>query len=258
MAKVFPDILSVEITRDPRPPFSVQCRQVLSTFVTPSLGERARYAEYEIKTEPYHKKINESMSQVKGEARVHGIMCVEIASTYIGYADGKVYENSTFDRLTDTHVQTLAAIEDCYGVKYIQTFLDESFQEHYAMGDNNCGMEINLQPKGIITCSSDTKIITAVTTPGTYDIVGRYTVKLDDRTFDTLRLIYLASEDQMSDFFIDASGREIMHRCFTPDEWGLRDKENTLLSERWPHTGRIARNDYQYVITGCVVPEYVL
>ncbi len=198
------------------------------------------------------------MSYVKGEAKVHGIMCMEIASTYIGYADGKVYENSTFDRLTDTHVQTLASVEDCYGVKYIQTFLDESFQEHYAMGEDNCGVEIALCSKGIITCNSDPQVSSTVLTPGTYDIVGRYSVKLWDRTFDTIRLVYFAAENQMSDFYIDNLGREVLHRCFIPDEWGLRDKEGTLLSVRWPFAGKIARNDYQYVITNCVLPEYVL
>ncbi len=52
-----------------------------------------------------------------------------------------------FERLTDTHLQTVAAIDNYKEVKEISTFLDDDFLNFWGgFGENNCGEEL-LQKK---------------------------------------------------------------------------------------------------------------
>lgn len=129
--------------------------------------------------------------------------------------------------------------------------------KHWAIGENTSGMEINLESKGLITCSGD-RISVQDEYPGLYDIVGEYEVGIDDRTFETVRLFLVAAENQVSDFFIDLNGREVMHRFFIPDEgFGGSMKENTY-SMQFPDAYTIAVNERRCVCTTYVIPDYVI
>jgi hypothetical protein len=119
-------------------------------------------------------------------------------------------------------------------------------------------MEIELKHKGIITCDLDGKLYSAVVTPNTYDIVGRYQIGIGDRVFDTIRMVLIATCGQLSDFYFDATGREIMHRFFLADRLGLKDAVPKLLSEQWPHAEVLELNDERYVCCTYVVPDYAI
>ena len=95
-------------------------------------------------------------------------------------------------------------------------------------------------------------------TPGTYDIVGRYKVVIGERAFDTIRLVLIACDGQVSDFYIDTNGREIMHRFWVLDSWGYDDDLKIPYSERWPHIEILYLNDEKRVCTDYVVPDYAL
>lgn len=79
---------------------------------------------------------------------------------------------------------------------------------------------------GIITVAENV-IKTENDQAGVYDLVGEYQLKIDKQVFEVFRLIFIAHENQVSDFFIDKNGKEIMHRFFIPDEgFGGKMKEN--------------------------------
>ncbi len=91
------------------------------------------------------KKTSETTVKVVGKAIVHGVECVEIEEEEIN-EDGSKYGFTMFERLTDTHLQTVAAIDNYKEVKEISTFLDDDFLNFWGFGENNCGEEL-LQKK---------------------------------------------------------------------------------------------------------------
>lgn len=235
---------------------AVEFRQVLGSFMEPKLGEKASYANYEVMKGKGLRAVNEAF--VRGKARIHGIDCFEAVSSYVNFNNDKKYEVISFDRITEGHVQSLAYIEEYPdGCRDFYTFKDEHFMKHWAIGENNSGMEINLNSKGMITCSGD-RISVEDEYSGLYDIVGQYEVKINDRAFKTVRLFLIAAENQVSDFFIDLNGREVMHRFFIPDEgFGNSMKENTY-SMQFPDAYTIAINERRCVCTTYVIPDYVI
>jgi len=161
------------------------------------------------------------------------------------------------ERITETHIQTLAALEDSYGVLLVQTFLDDDFKKHWTVGKDNCGLEIRLRRKGIIDCCNN-DLFSDIIDPGTYDLVGRYQVSIGNRTFDTVRLVLIACDGQVTDFFIDSEGKEILHRFWVLDSWGYDDDIKLPYSIRWPHVEVMSLNGEKRVCTTYVIPEYVL
>jgi len=234
----------------------VEFRQVLSSFMEPKLGAKVSFGTYEVMKGKGLLAINESY--VRGKVKVHGIPCFESVSTYVNHNDNKKYEVISFDRIIDGHVQPLAYIEEYpNGCREFYTFKDKHFMDHWAIGENNCGMEINLKSKGIITCDGG-KILASEDRSGLTDIVGEYEVKINEKTFHTVRLVLMAAENQVSDFFIDTNGKEVMHRFFIPDD-GFNDsmKENPY-SKQFPEAYTITVNDRKRVCTTYVIPDYAL
>jgi len=235
---------------------SIEFRQVLSSFMEPKLNEKVSFGTYEVMKGKGLLAVNEAY--VRGKAKIHGIPCFETVSTYVNFKDNKKYEVISFDRIVDRHIQSLAYIEEYpNGCREFYTFKDKHFMEHWATGENNCGMEINLKSKGIIACDED-KIFASDETSGMYDIVGEYEIKIYEKTFHTVRLVLMAAENQVSDFFIDINGKEIMHRFFIPDD-GFNDsmKENPY-SKQFPEAYSITVNNRKCICTTYVIPDYVL
>lgn len=254
----FPNTLDVLIEWVDVAPNPIKYYQILGTFLTLEIGNSSTYAQYDTRKSTAKTKISEHLTYVKGKAVVHGINCFEVVGTFSGLIDDKSYECVTFERITDTHKQTLAAIEDCYGTKSLQTFKDDDFMKHFAMGEHNCGMAIELMPKGIIISDTPDDFRTDLEAPGTYDVVGTYKLHINGIEFRAIRMIYIAADGQVSDFFIDDDGREIMHRFFVPDQWGMDDKTPILYSERWPHLEIITLNNDKKVCTTYAIPSYIV
>jgi len=235
---------------------AVEYKQVLGSFMEPKLGEKVSYAEYEVMKGKGLIVINEGY--VRGNAKIHGIACFETVSSYANFNDNKKHEVISFDRIMDGHVQPLAYIEEYpNGCRDFYTFKDKHFMEHWATGENNSGIETNLISKGLITCDGD-KILVSDDRSGMYDIIGEYEIKINEKVFNAVRLFFIAAENQVSDFFIDINGKEIMHRFFIPDDgFDGSMKENTY-SMQFPEAYTITVNNRKCVCTNYVIPDYII
>lgn len=250
--KGIPDVRIVEKCKNGE----VEYKQVLGNFMEPKFGEKVRYGTYEVMKGKGLLGVNKAY--VRGKARIHGIDCFECVSSYMNFIDDKKYEVISFDRIIDNHVQSLAYIEEYPdGCRDFYTFKDEHFMKHWAIGENNSGLSINLKTNGEISCDGD-NLIVCNERSGLYDIVGEYTVNIHDKEFHVVRLVLLAAENQVSDFFIDHNGKEIMHRFFIPDD-GFGDKmKGNPYSKQYPEAYTLMVNDRKCICTTYVLPDYVL
>lgn len=235
----------------------VEYRQGLASFMEPKLGAKVSYAEYEVMKNNGLIVVNHSY--IRGKAKIHGLECFENVSSYGNAMDDKKYEVISFDRVEENHIRPLAYIEEYPdGYRDFYTFKDKHFMEHWAQGENNVGMEINLKSRGTITCNED-NLITSSDKYGVYDIVGEYKVQINGKEFDTVRLVLMCAEHQISDFYIGKDGKEVMHRFFMPDDgfWGEM-KDNTY-STQFPNAYTIKiNNKRKCVCVKYVIPEYVI
>ena len=182
LPKILPDYT---ITKSSQPPFAVRHEEVPGMLIIPRIGEKLSFGMYDL---PERKLTGLYHLAVTGNVIIHGIRGVEIASEYLD-ADGSKEENIIFARLTDSHCRYLGGMSvDKDGLRRITTFLDgDSFSEAYAIGEDNCGFEVERRPKGIITACDNGLVTNAK--DDVSDIVGRYTVMINGKTYDTVRLI---------------------------------------------------------------------
>ncbi len=244
-----PEIEFKEISKDAEVTF----KQVLGNFVEPKLNEKATFLSYEmmkgIGFESKHEVV------VKNKAKVHGISCFECRSSYINFRDGKKYEVISYDRITDDYVQSLAYIEEYPdGTREFYSYKDQHFLDHWGMGEDNCGMKIHLKSEGEIL-SVDNKLIVKEERAGLYDLVGRYELTINNKSYETVRLVFLAAENQISDFFIDKNGKEIMHRFFIPNEGFGKSQKDQKYSKQYPNAEVIKINERECVLTTYVIHE---
>ena len=102
------------------------------------------------------------------------------------YSDKNDVTNRTFvAQLTDTHCRYLATVWNDGGIQNYITFLDgDEFLPNWGFGEDNCGNETNLTPKGDIKRVGS--IVTAAEKDFLLDIVGRYTVTIGGKSYDTV------------------------------------------------------------------------
>jgi len=112
----FPELMpEVVITKSNLKEFEVKCQQDIGCFIIPRLGERVSFATYDFTNYPIMKKTSETKVKVVGKVIIHGIECVEIEEDV--NKNGTRYKFTMFERLTDTHLQTVAAVYNEGGVK---------------------------------------------------------------------------------------------------------------------------------------------
>ena len=108
---------------------------------------------------PERIRTEEDHLTVTGRAVVHGIEGVEIKVETNApmdcnqTGDDPAYVQRSFvAQLTDTHCRILSETHTQGGVKQMYTFLDgDAFLNNWGFGPDNCGNEVNLVPKGLIT-----------------------------------------------------------------------------------------------------------
>lgn len=95
--------------------------------------------------------------EVTGKASIHGIDGVEIIAhenrggEHEGNLESRNLTRTFVAQLTDTHCRILAESHYDGDVKRFYTFLDaDEFLPNWGFGEDNCGNEINLSPKGLI------------------------------------------------------------------------------------------------------------
>ena len=255
--KKLPKVLpAYKITKSDKKPFDVKWEELMGWFLVPKLGEKLSWGMYDL---PSRKCSHVYDMQVTGKAKVHGIEGVELTAREASYLDRSEVTNRTFvAQLTDTHCRYLATLRNDGDVRNYITFLDgDAFLDNWGFGEDNCGNETNLTVKGDITREED--VITSAEKDFLLDVVGRYTVEIGGRSYDTVCVIDIDTYNNgvMSEQYIDANGRTVLWRRFNRDDWAL-DHYGKLWSEQLSENENRYVNGKVYVEWYDCISDYIL
>ena len=246
--KTLPEILpEYTITPSPEKPFPVKFEELTGWFIIPRPGEKSTWASYDL---PERKMTEKTTSEVTCKIKIHDIEGVEIKSTFQnisdGYITGAAPDHIYYAQLTDTHCRWLGeSYIDKEGTKHLLTYLDgDDFTEEWGFGENNCGNEIHLSPKGDITRTGNT--VTAADKKYLLDVTGRYTVTMNGRTYDTVCIMMIYENGAATEQYLDKNGRTILWRRFNIDDWAY-SRYNKTWTEMLPENERITINNKTYV-----------
>ena len=244
--------------------FPVKWEEIMGWFIVPKEGETLKWAMYDF---PSKKRTMYVDMAVQGKAKVHGIEGVKIRSVEHDPApseqigDQKDVERFFVAQLTDTHCRLLAESHtNSEGVREYYTFLDgDDFLQNWGFGPDNCGNEIHLQQKGLIHQNGD--VITTEDTDWPLDIVGRYTVTINGKSYDTVCVwdveCYEYQNGVCSQQFIDQNGRTILWRRFNRDDWAFHHF-GKLWTEILPDNERVTINGQTYVHWYDCITDYIM
>lgn len=258
MPEFMPEYTIIESDQQP---FAVRWEEIMGWFLVPRQGEKLSWAMYDF---PERKRTEDVEMKVIGKAEVHGIEGVECVSIehdpiLCNSAGGKKeVERHFVVQLTDTHCRILAESHMENGVKRYYTFLDgDAFLPNWGFGEDNCGNEVNLVPKGDISRSGN--VVQCADKPFLLDIVGRCTVKIAGKNYDTVRVMDVETYNNgvVSEQFLDKNGRTILWRRFNRDDWAF-DRYKKLWSEILPQNERLTINGKTYVHWYDCITDYIL
>lgn len=247
------------ITKVDKEPFNVKCEELMGWLIVPKLNEKTQWALYE---QPSGNQTERVEIEVIGTAMVHDVEGVEIiAKEYNPVEQNRVESNEFAERrfiaqLTDTHCRFLAESHKQNGITRYYTFLDDNeFTKNWGYGIDNCGKETNLYAKGIIT----RKCRDIISDTNTMDVVGRYTVEINGKQYDTICLMDIETYDDgvVTEQYIDKNGKTIIWRRFNADDWKF-EKYNQLWSEKLPNNDTIIINGKIYVHWYDCISDYIL
>lgn len=237
-------------------PFSVKWEELMGWFLVPKPGETLSWGMYEM---PSRECSHIYDMKVTGKAKVHGIEGVELIAREASYSNKDEVINRTFvAQLTNTHCRFLAAVRTDEDVRNYITFLDgDEFIPKWGFGENNCGNETNLSPKGdILRNGAD---ITYRDQEFLLDIVGRYRVTISGKSYDTVCVMATDTYScgTLSEQFLDRNGRTILWRRFNRDDWAI-DRYKKKWSELLPENERLMVNGIPYVQWYDCITDYIL
>lgn len=238
-------------------PFQVKWEELMGWAIVPRLGEKLSWGLYDM---PSRKRTEYTNMEVIGPAQVHGIEGVEIkaiqhdAENYYRTGSINEIERRFIAQLTDTHCRYLAEshVED--GVRKCYTFLDgENFLDNWGVGVDNCGNEVNVVPKGLLTRQGDMILGEGL------DVVGRYQVTLGGKVYDTICVVDTGcfNDSVASEVYLDARGRQILWRRFNRNDWAFR-RYGKLWTEMLPGNERRLINGETYVHWYDCITDYIL
>ena len=261
MKKLPEQMPEYKIIPSDQPPFEVKWEELMGWFLVPRLGEKLSWAMYDF---PEKRCTEYNEMEVVGRAEVHGIEGVEIVSVAsnpmeCNSAGGQNRVERRFvAQLTDTHCRLLAESHYQNGMKRYYTFLDgEPFLNNWGFGEDNCGKEIWLRPQGdIVRNGSNVK---AKDKQYLLDIVGRYTVVINGKSYDTVCVMDIETYNPgiASEQFLDRNGRTILWRRFNRDDWAF-SRYQQLWSQRLPDNERLTINGEVYVHWYDCITDYIL
>ena len=252
-----PEILpGYQIEANNKEPFTVKWEELIGWFLVPKLGEKLSWGMYDI---PSRKCSHIYDMEVTGKAMVHGIEGVELTAREAAYSQKEEVTHRTFiAQLTDTHCRYLATMRNDEGVRNYITFLDgDAFMLNWGFGEDNCGNETNLSPKGEIKRNGS--VITCLDKDFLLDIVGRYTVTINGRSFDTVCVMDIETYNGgvVSEQFLDENGRTVLWRRFNRDDWAI-DRYKKKWSEQLPENEKLTINGMTYVHWYDCITDYIL
>ncbi|MCD8326902.1 MAG: sigma-70 family RNA polymerase sigma factor [Lachnospiraceae bacterium] len=254
--KCLPEIMpEYQIRKSEKEPFSVKWEELMGWFLVPKPGEKLSWGMYD---SPSGRCDCVYQMEVTGRAKVHGIEGVELTAKEIPCSDKEHTVDRVFvAQLTDTHCRYLATIRNDGGVRNYITFLDgDEFLPNWGFGENNCGNETNLSVKGDIQRSGS--VITSKRKDFLLDIVGRYTVIIGGKSYDTVCVMDIETYNAgvVSEQYLDRHGRTILWRRFNRNDWAI-DHYGKLWSEQLPENERITVNGGTYVHWYDCVTDYI-
>lgn len=256
-----PEILpEYTIVKTDKEPFDFKWEELMGWFLVPKLGEKLSWAMYDF---PERRRTERCEMEVVGRAEVHGIEGVEIVAHEYEPAQGKQADGKPpvirgfVAQLTDTHCRLLAESDTDDGVKKYHTFLDgDDFLDNWGFGDDNCGNETVLKPKGDIKRNGS--VIEAADKRYLLDIVGRYTVTIGGKAYDTVCVMDIETYNSgvATEQFIDKNGRTVLWRRFNRDNWAL-NRYKQPWTQKLPENERITINGETYVHWYDCITDYI-
>ncbi len=243
-------------------PFSVRWEELQGWLIVPRVGEKLTWGMYDF---PERKRTEYTEMEVVGRAEVHGIEGVEVAATQFDSAD--YYCTGALDRvewrfvvqLTDTHSRYLAETHMEGGVRKCCTFLDgEAFLNNWGFGENNCGHEVNLHPKGLLRREGN--CISGTIPREVVDVVGRCRVTIGGKAYDTVCVMDIEcyNDAVATEQYVDQNGRTVLWRRFNRDDWAIERFGGKSWSEKLPDNERITINGETYVHWYDCISDYIL
>ena len=240
--------------------FDVKWEELQGWLIVPRIGEELSWGLYDI---PSRKRTEYTEMKVTGKAEVHGIEGVEISATQYDAED--YYRTGSVDRLerrfvaqlTNTHCRYLAESHVENGVRKLYTFLDgDTFMCNWGFGEDNCGNEVNLSPKNLLLRNGNA--INGYTEKETVDIVGRYTVTLNGKSYDTICVmdIQCFNDGVVTEQYLDKNGRTILWRRFNKNDWAFK-RYGKLWTEMLPENETLTVNGETYVHWYDCVSDYI-
>lgn len=243
---VLPEILpEYTITPDSRAPFPVVWEEMMGWFLVPQEGETCTWAMYDF---PARKRTEWVEMAVTGRVQVHGIDGVSITATEHEPMENNRIGTEEMSRrvfaaqVTDTHCRILAQGMYDGGVWKYYTFLDgEDFLANWGFGEDNCGNLTHPTRRGIITRSGS--VVTCEPVPFCLDVVGRYTVTIGGKVYDTICVMDIETYDEgmVTEQYLDARGRTILWRRFNRYDWA-QNRYGKPWTELLPDNERITVN----------------
>ena len=256
MKKLPESIPEYKIEASAEAPFSVKWEELMGWFLVPKLGEKLSWGMYDI---PSRKCSHIYDMQVTGKAKVHGIEGVELTAREAPYSNkNEVIDRTFVAQLTDTHCRYLATLRNDGDVRNYITFLDgDEFMLNWGFGEDNCGNETNLSVKGEIQRVGNA--VTSVKKDFLLDIVGRYTVTIGGKSYDTVCVMDIETYNcgVVSEQFLDKDGKTILWRRYNRDDWAI-DRYKKKWSELLPENEKLTVNGTTYVHWYDCITDYIL
>ena len=253
--KKLPKILpEYTIEKSSLAPFNVKSEELMGFSIIPKLNEKITWASYDI---PSRKMNDFNDTKVTCKAEVHGIEGVEIVTTHHDCKTNETRESIFIAQLTDTHCRYLASTFMRNGVRKTVTFLDtEDFMNNFGFGEDNCGYETNITHKGKI--ERDHNNITVKDEEEVVDIVGRYNVTINGKTYDTICVMDIGHYNNRIaiEQYLDKNGRTILWRRFNRNNWANK-RYGGLWTELLPENERLTINGDTYVHWYDCITDYI-
>lgn len=249
------------ITPSKEAPFSVKYEELPGWTIIPREGEKCRWAMYGF---PYKNRLMYADMEVLGAVQIHGLTGVEIlAQEYQPVPSERVdaqdpVERHLFAQLTDTHCRILAESHKKQGVQEYYTFLDgDAFTKNWGFGPDNQGNPVNIKPQGSL--EKNGSVVTMEDQPWPVDIVGRYTVTIGGRAYDTVLILDVECYDNgmVLENYVDKNGRSVLWRRFNRDDWAY-DHFKELWTDKLPENERMTVNGVTYVHWYDCISDYIM
>ncbi len=254
--KKLPEFLpEYKIEKSTLEPFNVRSEELMGFCIVPKLGEKVTWASYDI---PSRKQVEYTEASVTGKAEIHSVEGVEIVAIQHDNNSKKKIERGFIAQLTETHCRYLAESHYENGVRKIFTFLDsDAFLNNWGFGKDNCGYETNISSNGSIKrCENNIQVSTS---KETIDVVGRYTVKIGGKEYDTVCVMNVGHFNNRIaiEQFLDKNGRTILWRRFNKNDWA-KHRYGKEWTELLPENERLIINGETYVHWYDCITDYIL